>query len=210
MNEKEKSSLFSTYNHPQLAFDHGKGSYLFTSDGTRYLDFAGGVAVNALGHAHPKLVQALTAQAGKLWHVSNLYAIPGQEKLARRLCAVSFAQKVFFNNSGAEAVETAIKTARRYHSQNGSPQRNRLITFKGAFHGRTLATISAGGKAEHLQGFAPAMEGFDQIEAGDLDLVRETITYAKTAGILIEPVQGEGGVNILAPSFLQGLAGFVR
>ncbi len=204
MNGKEKSSLFSTYNHPQLAFDHGKGSYLFTPEGTRYLDFAGGVAVNALGHAHPKLVEALTEQAGKLWHVSNLYAIPGQEKLAKRLCEVSFAHKVFFNNSGAEAVETCIKTARRYHSHKGRPKRNRIITFTGAFHGRTLATIAAGGKKEHLAGFAPDMEGFDQIPAGDLDLVRETISPA-TAGILVEPVQGEGGVNVLDPAFLRGL-----
>ncbi len=204
MDETNKSSLFSTYGHPTLSFDHGKGSYLFTADGTRYLDFAAGVAVNALGHAHPKLVEALTEQAGKLWHVSNLFAIPGQEKLARRLCDASFAQKVFFNNSGAEAMETSIKTARRFHAHNGHSERNRLITFTGAFHGRTLATIAAGGKSEHLDGFAPKTDGFDQIIAGDLDLVRETITSA-TAGIIVEPVQGEGGVNVLSPSFLRGL-----
>ena len=204
MSGTDKSSLFSTYNHPELAFDHGEGSYLFTPEGTRYLDYAGGVAVNSLGHAHPQLVEALRQQAGKLWHVSNLFAIPGQEKLARRLCAHSFAQKIFFNNSGAEAVETAIKTARRYFFHKGDRQRNRLITFKGAFHGRTLATLAAGGKAEHLNGFAPDMQGFDQIAAGDLDLVRQSITYA-TAGILVEPIQGEGGVNSLSPSFLKGL-----
>ncbi len=204
MNGTKKSSLFSTYGHPSLAFDHGKGSYLFTQDGTRYLDFAAGVAVNSLGHAHPKLVEALTEQASKLWHVSNLFAIPGQEKLAQRLCEVSFAQRVFFNNSGAEAMETSIKTARRYHAHNGVPERNRLITFSGALHGRTLATIAAGGKQQHLDGFAPNMEGFDQIVAGDLDLVRDTISPA-TAGIIVEPVQGEGGVNVLSPSFLQGL-----
>jgi acetylornithine/N-succinyldiaminopimelate aminotransferase len=204
MNETNRSSLFSTYGHPQLAFDHGEGSYLFTDKGEKYLDFAGGVAVNALGHAHPKLVEALTRQAKKLWHVSNLFAIPGQEKLAQRLCNLTFAERVFFNNSGAEAVETAIKTTRRYQVHSGHPGRNRIITFSGAFHGRTLATIAAGGKKEHLQGFAPDMEGFDQIIAGDLDLVRDTISPA-TAGILIEPVQGEGGVNVLAPSFLRGL-----
>ena len=204
MSGTDKSSLFSTYGHPSLAFDHGKGSYLFTSDGTKYLDFAAGVAVNALGHAHPKLVDALTEQAGKLWHVSNLYSIPGQEKLAQRLCDVSFADRVFFNNSGAEAVETSIKTARRFHAMSGHSERNRLITFTDAFHGRTLATIAAGGKADHLQGFAPDMDGFDQIKAGDLDLVRDTISSA-TAGIIVEPVQGEGGVNVLTPSFLQGL-----
>ena len=204
MNGTDSSPLFSTYNHPELAFDHGRGSYLYTKDGDRYLDFAAGVAVNALGHAHPVLVNALATQAEKLWHISNLYAIPGQEKLAKRLCSVSFAQKVFFNNSGAEAVETAIKTARRYFSHKGQPERNRIITFRGAFHGRTLATIAAGGKKEHLAGFAPDMDGFDQIPAGDLDLVRDTITPA-TAGILVEPVQGEGGVNIMPPSFLRGL-----
>ena len=204
MNNTDKSPLFSTYAPARLAFEYGKGSYLFTADGARYLDFAGGVAVNALGHAHPKLVKALGEQAGKLWHVSNLFAIPAQEKLARRLCEASFAQKVFFNNSGAEAVETAIKTARRYHSHRGQAERNRIITFAGAFHGRTLATIAAGGKKEHLTGFAPDMEGFDQIPAGDLDLVRQTISQA-TAGILLEPVQGEGGVNIIEPAFLQGL-----
>lgn len=204
MNGKTKSPLFSTYAPAPLAFDHGKGSYLFTRDGERYLDFAGGVAVNSLGHAHPKLVEALHQQADKLWHVSNLYTIPEQEKLARRLCEHSFAEQVFFNNSGAEAVETAIKTARRYFSQNGPAQRNRIITFQNAFHGRTLATIAAGGKKEHLDGYAPDMEGFDQIVAGDLDLVRQTITYA-TAGILVEPVQGEGGVNILPSAFLKGL-----
>ena len=204
MNGTIKSSLFSTYGHPTLAFDHGKGSYLFTPDGTRYLDFAAGVAVNALGHAHPKLIEALTEQAKKLWHVSNLFAIPGQEKLAQRLCEVSFAERVFFNNSGAEAVETSIKTARRYHAERGQPERNRLITFANAFHGRTLATIAAGGKADHLKGFAPRMEGFDQIAAGDLELVRDTITPA-TAGIILEPVQGEGGVNLLSPAFLRGV-----
>lgn len=204
MSETTRSSLFSTYNHPELAFDHGKGSYLFTKDGTRYLDYAGGVAVNSLGHVHPKLVAALHEQADKLWHVSNLFAIPEQERLARRLCAHSFAERVFFNNSGAEAVETAIKTARRYFSQAGQTQRNRLITFEGAFHGRTLATLAAGGKREHLAGFAPDMQGFDRIAAGDLDLVRQSITYA-TAGILVEPVQGEGGVNIMPPAFLKGL-----
>ncbi len=204
MDGTRKSSLFSTYGSSELAFDHGKGSYLFTKDGTRYLDFASGVAVNALGHAHPKLIEALRQQADRLWHVSNLYSIPEQEKLADKLCAHSFAEQVFFNNSGAEAVETAIKTARRYFSKNGPAQRNRIITFTSAFHGRTLATIAAGGKPEHLNGFAPDMEGFDQIPAGDLDLVRQTITYA-TAGILVEPVQGEGGINILPPSFLKGL-----
>jgi acetylornithine/N-succinyldiaminopimelate aminotransferase len=204
MHGNQTSSLFTTYSRRPLAFDHGRGSYLFTADGERYLDFAGGVAVNALGHAHPKLVEALTRQAQRLWHVSNLYTIPEQEMLARRLCELTFAERVFFNNSGAEAVETAIKTARRYHAHNGQPARYRLITFKDAFHGRTLATIAAGGKKDHLQGFGPAVDGFDQVEAGDIARVRAAVN-GMTAGIMIEPVQGEGGINLIAPSFLREL-----
>jgi acetylornithine/N-succinyldiaminopimelate aminotransferase len=204
MHETKQSSLFATYNRPPLAFERGSGSYLFTADGDKYLDFASGIAVNALGHAHPRLVEALTTQAEKLWHVSNLYTIPGQERLAERLCAASFADRVFFNNSGAEAVETAIKTARHYHAHNGHPERYRLITFKDAFHGRTMATIAAGGKEAYLDGFGPALDGFDKMDAPDIDLVAAAITDA-TAGVLIEPIQGEGGVNTFDPSFLRAL-----
>ena len=159
------SALLPTYARSELSFARGEGAFLFTASGDRYLDFASGVAVTALGHAHPHLVEALTEQAKKLWHVSNLHRIPEQERLAERLCAATFADQVFFANSGAEAVECSIKAARRYHFKNGAPERYRLITFEGAFHGRTLATIAAGGQAKHLEGFGPPVDGFDKVEA---------------------------------------------
>ncbi len=158
-----KSALLPTYARSDLVFERGEGAYLFTEDGERYLDFSSGVAVTALGHAHPHLVEALSEQAKKLWHVSNLHRIPGQERLAARLCQETFADTVFFANSGAEAVECAIKMARRYHAVQGNPERYRLVTFEGAFHGRTLATIAAGGQAKHLEGFGPPVDGFDQV-----------------------------------------------
>jgi acetylornithine/N-succinyldiaminopimelate aminotransferase len=188
------SALFETFARAPLAFDRGEGSWLITEDGQRYLDFAGGIAVNSLGHGHPKLVAALTEQAGKLWHTSNLYQIPGQTRLAERLVANSFAGKVFFTNSGAEALECAIKTARRYHYVNGRPERYRTITFEGAFHGRTLATIAAGGQQKYLEGYGPKVEGFDQVAFDDIDAAERTIT-SETAAILLEPVQGEGGIR---------------
>ncbi len=198
------SALLPTYARSDLVFERGEGAYLFTPEGERYLDFGSGVAVTSLGHAHPKLVEALTAQAKKLWHVSNLHRIPGQERLAERLCTVTFADRVFFANSGAEAVECAIKTARRYHATNGAPKRYRLVTFAGAFHGRTLATIAAGGQAKHLEGFGPPVDGFDQVEAGDIKQVEAAIGDA-TAGILIEPIMGEGGMREVSWRFLQDL-----
>jgi acetylornithine/N-succinyldiaminopimelate aminotransferase len=198
------SALLPTYARSDLVFERGEGAYLFTPEGERYLDFGSGVAVTALGHAHPKLVEALTAQAKKLWHVSNLHRIPGQERLAERLCAVTFADRVFFANSGAEAVECAIKAARRYHATKGAPERYRLVTFAGAFHGRTLATIAAGGQAKHLEGFGPPVDGFDQVEAGDIEQVEAAIGDA-TAGILIEPIMGEGGMREVSWRFLQDL-----
>jgi acetylornithine/N-succinyldiaminopimelate aminotransferase len=149
-------------------------------------------------------VKALTEQAGKLWHTSNLYHISEQERLAERLTAVSFADKVFFANSGAEAMECAIKMARKFHSHNGHPERYRLITFEGAFHGRTLATIAAGGQEKHLAGFGPKVDGFDQVPLGDIEAVRAAIT-PETAGFLIEPIQGEGGVHQADPAFLRAL-----
>lgn len=188
------SALFETFARAPLAFDRGEGSWLITEDGQRYLDFAGGIAVNSLGHSHPKLVAALTEQAAKLWHTSNLYQIPGQTRLAERLVANSFAGKVFFTNSGAEALECAIKTARRYHYVNGRPERFRTITFEGAFHGRTLATIAAGGQQKYLEGYGPKVEGFDQVAFDDIDAAERTITH-ETAAILLEPVQGEGGIR---------------
>ena len=200
----DATPLFETYNRIPLRFERGEGVWLVTESGERYLDFAAGIAVNSLGHSHPHLVEAMKAQSEKLWHLSNLYESPGQEKLAARLTAATFADKVFFTNSGAEALECAIKTARRYHYAKGHPERFHIITFEGAFHGRTLATIAAGGQAKYLEGFGPKAPGFDQIPFGDLDLVKAAITD-ETAAILIEPVQGEGGLRSAGREFLQGL-----
>jgi len=193
-----------TYARVDLAFERGEGAWLVTADGERYLDFTSGVAVNALGHAHPHLVEAVTAQARKVWHVSNLYRIPEGERLAERLCAASFADTVFFQNSGAEALECAIKMARKYQSVSGKPERYRIITFEGAFHGRTLTTIAATGNAKYLEGFGPPVDGFDQVPFADLDAVKKTIG-PQTGAILIEPIQGEGGVRVVLPNFLKTL-----
>lgn len=186
--------MMPTYARADLSFERGEGAWLYTKDGRRFLDFGSGIAVNSLGHANPALVAALHAQAQKLWHVSNVYRIEEGEALADKLCRVTFADRVFFTNSGAEALECAIKTARKYHHANGAPERFRLITFEGAFHGRTLATIAAGGQAKYLEGFGPKMEGFDQVPFGDRKALEAAIT-PETAGILIEPIQGEGGVR---------------
>ncbi len=203
------SQLYDTYNRTPLRFTHGKGAWLTTESGERYLDFAAGVAVNSLGHAHPHLIAALTAQAEKVWHLSNLYEIPGQEALARRLMDVTFADKVFFTNSGAEALECAIKTARRFHFAKGFPDRYRIITFEGAFHGRTTATIAAGGNEKYIEGFGPKAPGFDPVPFGDLDAVKAAIT-PDTAAILVEPVQGEGGIRPATNEFLRGLEALCR
>ena len=197
-------SLLPTYARADMAFERGAGAYIFDEDGNRYLDFGAGVAVNALGHAHPHLVAALTEQAGKLWHTSNLYRVPGQEKLARRLTESTFADTVFFTNSGVEAIECSIKMARRYHFSNGNPERFRIVTFEGAFHGRTLAAIAAGGQAKYLEGFGPKVEGFDQVPFGDLKALNAAISDA-TAALLIEPIQGEGGLRPVPPEFLRAL-----
>ena len=197
-------SLLPTYNRADVAFVRGEGPYLFAEDGQRYLDFGAGIAVNAFGHAHPKLVAALTEQAGKLWHTSNLYRVPGQESLSKRLVENTFADTVFFTNSGVEACELAFKMARRYQYVSGHPERFRIITFEGAFHGRTLAGIAAGGQAKYLEGFGPKVEGFDSIPAGDLKAVQAAIV-PETAAILVEPIQGEGGVRVLPAEFLRGL-----
>ena len=200
----EASHILPTYARVDLAFERGEGVWLTSTTGERYLDFTSGIAVNALGHAHPRLVEALTAQAQKLSHVSNLYRIPEGEELAARLCATTFADTVFFNNSGAEALETAIKMARKYQAVSGYPEKFRIITFEGAFHGRTLATLAAGGQKKYLEGFGPVVEGFDQLEAGDIEAVKRAIT-PETAAILVEPIQAEGGVRVIAPSFLRAL-----
>jgi acetylornithine/N-succinyldiaminopimelate aminotransferase len=193
-----------TYARTDVAFERGDGAWLVATDGTRYLDFAAGVAVNVLGHSHPHLVAAIIEQAGKVWHVSNLYRSPEGERLAQRLCAASFADVVFFSNSGAEAMEGAIKVARKYQSTSGRPERYRIITFEGAFHGRTLATLAAGGQRKHLDGFGPVVDGFDQVALDDLAAVKRVIGDA-TAGILIEPIQGEGGVRVQSPQFVKAL-----
>jgi acetylornithine/N-succinyldiaminopimelate aminotransferase len=193
-----------TYSRVDLAFERGEGAWLFTAAGKRYLDFTSGVAVNALGHAHPHMVAAITAQAQKLWHTSNLYRIPEGERLAERLCELSFADFVFFQNSGTEAIECAIKMARKYQFVSGKPERNRIVTFEGAFHGRTLAALAATGNKKYLDGFGPIMPGFDQVAFGDLEAVKKAVT-AETAAIIIEPVMGEGGVRVVPHNFLRAL-----
>ncbi|NKB45550.1 MAG: acetylornithine/succinylornithine family transaminase [Alphaproteobacteria bacterium] len=197
-------AVMSTYARTDLVFERGEGSWLISADGQRFLDFNSGIAVNALGHAHPHLVEALQDQAGKFWHCSNLYRIDGQEKLAQRLIDASFADSAFFCNSGAEALECAIKTARRYHQAGGRPEKYRIITADNAFHGRTLATIAAGGQAKHLDGFAPVVDAFDHIPFGNLNEARAAVTD-ETAAVLVEPVQGEGGLAVATDDYLKGL-----
>jgi acetylornithine/N-succinyldiaminopimelate aminotransferase len=199
-----KSPLLPTYARADVSFEKGEGAWLVARSGERYLDFGAGIAVNALGHAHPHLVQALTEQAGKLWHTSNLFQIPEGERLAQRLVDSTFADVVFFSNSGAEANEAAIKMARKYHAASGHPERFRIITFEGAFHGRTLATIAAGGQQKYLEGFGPKVEGFDQVPFDDEELLKRAIT-PETAAVLIEPIQGEGGIRPVSPSRLRAL-----
>jgi acetylornithine/N-succinyldiaminopimelate aminotransferase len=202
---KTASHLLPVFARVDLAFTRGEGCWLTATDGERYLDFTSGVAVNALGHAHPALVTALQEQATKLWHMSNLFKSPDGDRLAARLCEQSrFADFVFFCNSGAEAMECVIKVMRKYHAANGHPERYRLITFDGAFHGRTLATLAATGTAKYLEGFGPPVDGFDQVPHGDLEAVRKAIG-PQTAGILIEPLQGEGGVRSAPPAFYKAL-----
>jgi acetylornithine/N-succinyldiaminopimelate aminotransferase len=198
------SRLLPTYARTDLAFERGEGAWLIAAGGERYLDFGSGVAVNVLGHAHPALVKALTEQGGKVWHVSNIYRIPEGERLAARLCAASFAEAVFFQNSGAEAIECAIKMARKYQAVSGRPERFRIVTFEGAFHGRTLAAVAATGNKKYLEGFGPPVEGFDQVPFADLDATKRAIGPG-TAAILIEPIMGEGGVRIVPHSFLRAL-----
>jgi len=204
MNSVHTSHLLPTYARVDLAFERGEGAWLIATDGERYLDFTSGVAVNALGHAHPHLVKAITEQANKVWHVSNLYRIPESERLADRLCAASFADVVFFGNSGAEAMECAIKMARKYQSASGRPERYRMVTFDGAFHGRTLATLAAGGQKKYLDGFGPVVDGFDQVAFGDLEAAKRAVG-PQTAAIVIEPIMGEGGVRVVSNEFLRAL-----
>jgi len=198
------SAVMPTYGRVDIAFERGEGPYLFTADGARYLDFTSGIGVVSLGHAHPRMVAALGAQAEKLWHTSNIFHIPGQERLAERLVAKTFADTVFFTNSGAEAVECGIKTVRAHFDAVGAPQRYRIICANQAFHGRTMATISAGGQDKLLKGFEPAVEGFDHVSFGNLNETRAAIGE-ETAAILIEPIQGEGGIRPAPEDYLHGL-----
>jgi len=198
------SALVQNYARIDIAFEHGEGSHLIAEGGRRYLDFASGIGVTSLGHAHPHVTRALKDQAEKVWHVSNLYNIDPQTRLAERLTANSFADKAFFCNSGAEAVEAALKMARIYHSSRGDEGRYRVLTFANAFHGRTLATISAGGQAKHLDGFGPRVDGFDQVALNDLAAAKAAVG-PETAAILVEPVQGEGGIHTADKEFLAGL-----
>ena len=198
------TALLGNYARADIAFASGEGAYLTATDGRRFLDFGAGIAVSSLGHAHPKLVDALAEQARRLWHVSNLYRIPEQERYAERLVAATFADRAMFCNSGAEAVEATLKMARRYHDLTGSPERYRVITMGGAFHGRTLATLAAGGNAKHLDGFAPAVDGFDHVAFGNLNELRDAIG-PQTAAILVEPIQGEGGIHAGSADYLRGL-----
>jgi acetylornithine/N-succinyldiaminopimelate aminotransferase len=204
MTNSATSHLLPVFARVDLGFERGEGAWLIATDGERYLDFTSGVAVNALGHAHPHLVAALQEQATRLWHMSNLFRSPDGERLAARLCEQSFADLVFFANSGAEAMECAIKMTRKYHAAKGHAERYRIITFDGAFHGRTLATLAATGSPKYLEGFGPPVDGFDQVPLGDLEAVKKAIG-PHTAGILIEPLQGEGGVRAAPHAFFKAL-----
>ena len=197
-------AVMPTYARADLTFEKGEGAYIHDTDGRRYLDFGAGIAVTGLGHCHPHLVKALTEQAGKVWHTSNLYHIPGQERLAQRLVDNSFADSVFFTNSGGEAVECGLKMIRKYHAEYGAAGRYRVITCEGAFHGRSLAAIAAGRQTKHTKGFEPLVDGFDQVPFGNLNEMRAAIG-PETAGILVEPVQGEGGIRPAAFDYLKGL-----
>jgi acetylornithine/N-succinyldiaminopimelate aminotransferase len=193
-----------TYNRAEFAIERGEGAYVFTTDGRRLLDFGAGIAVSSLGHAHPRLVKALQDQAAKLWHTSNLYQVPGQKRVADLLVQNSFADSVFFCNSGAEANEGVIKAIRKYHSTNGHPEKWRVIVMEGAFHGRTLATLAAGGQQKHLAGFGPVVDGFDRVPFENMNALRDAIG-PETAAIHLEPVQGEGGIRPASIDYMKAL-----
>jgi len=200
-----RQHIMPVYRPPEEAFERGEGVRLITEEGKSYLDFVAGIAVSALGHSHPAMVEALQAQAGKLWHTSNMFRVPAAEELSRKMCErLPFADRVFFTNSGTEAIECALKTARKYHWAKGDTERYEIVTFTGAFHGRSLGAINAGGNPKYLEGFGPALPGFTQIEWGDNDALDAAVTD-KTAAVLIEPVQGEGGVRALPEEDLTAL-----
>ncbi|MFZ4407714.1 MAG: aspartate aminotransferase family protein [Paracraurococcus sp.] len=197
-------ALMPTYNRADLAFERGDGAWLWTTDGRRFLDFGSGIATASIGHGHPHLVQAIAEQAAKVMHTSNLYRIPQAEKLAQRLVDTSFADSVFFGNSGAEANEGMIKAVRKYHAESGHPERNVTICFEGAFHGRTLATLAATGNEKYLAGFGPPMPGFKHIPFGNMNALRDAID-GTTAAVMVEPIQGEGGVRPASLQYLRDL-----
>ncbi|MEM0977723.1 MAG: aspartate aminotransferase family protein [Pseudomonadota bacterium] len=200
----EMPTVLPTYGRADLSFVRGEGAWLFTETNDAYLDFGAGIAVAALGHAHPALVKTLTDQAGRLWHTSNLYQIPNQQKLADQLVDATFADTVFFTNSGTEAMECAVKMARKYHFENGEPERTEVIAFDGSFHGRTLAMISAAGAEKLTKGFGPMLPGFVHLPFGDHDGLNAAVTD-QTAAILVEPIQGEGGIQPVPDQCLKGL-----
>lgn len=199
------NAILPVYGPSEVVFERGEGVRLFDREGRGYLDFIAGIAVNSLGHAHPALIRALTEQAGKIWHVSNMYRIPGQERLAQRYAELTFADRVFFTNSGAEAIEASIKIARRYHWSRGQPERIKILSFTGSFHGRTYAGINAGGQDKYREGFGPRMPGFETLNFGDHDALRQAVAQLDVAAVLIEPVQGEGGVRETPEVCLRGL-----
>ncbi|MEL6859528.1 MAG: aspartate aminotransferase family protein [Pseudomonadota bacterium] len=200
-----RQHIMPVYRPPEEAFERGEGVRLITEDGTSYLDFVAGIAVSALGHSHPAMVEALQTQAAKLWHTSNMFRVPAAEELARKMCdRLPFADRVFFTNSGTEAIECALKTARKYHWANGDEERYEIVTFSGAFHGRSLGAINAGGNPKYLEGFGPPLPGFKHIEFGDHDALKAAVT-SKTAAVLVEPVQGEGGVRAIPETCLTDL-----
>ncbi|MEL7033299.1 MAG: aspartate aminotransferase family protein [Pseudomonadota bacterium] len=200
-----RQHIMPVYRPPEEAFERGDGVRLITEDGKTYLDFVAGIAVSALGHSHPAMVEALQTQAGKLWHTSNMFRVPAGEELARKMCErLPFADRVFFTNSGTEAIECALKTARKYHWAKGDAERYEIVTFSGAFHGRSLGAINAGGNPKYLEGFGPALPGFTQVEFGDHDALDAAVTD-KTAAVLVEPVQGEGGVRAIPETCLTDL-----
>jgi len=198
------SHLMGVYSRPTLAFERGVGVRLYSTEGDEYLDCVAGIAVNGLGHAHPKLVQALKDQAEKLWHVSNIYRIPQQEALAARLCEETFADVVFFTNSGTEAIELALKAARKYHAAKGAPERIDVITFEGAFHGRSYAAVNAGGNPAYLEGFGPRLPGYVNLPFGDMDALKAAVGPT-TAAVMLEPVQGEGGARAFSDADLRAI-----
>ena len=200
----KEQHTFDIYAPPKIQFARGEGARLYDTDGNEYFDCTSGIAVNALGHGHPHLTETLKKQADEIWHLSNLFEIPGQAKLAGRLCDNTFADRVFFTNSGAEAMECAIKTARRYHYAQGNPERVNIITFEGAFHGRTTTTVAAGGQEKYLEGFGPRSPGFINLPFGDHDALKAAIDD-ETAAIMVEPIQGEGGIREVPGQCLKGL-----